>query len=170
MTPLLDPSYREVPLTKGQVARVSPHRYEQIASHNWYAYWNKRGRCFYAARNSPRINGKRHCILMAREILGLKYGDPREADHVNNKETLNNTDENLRVVDRSKQNQNTSRHRDNVTGFKGVSRQIKSGRFMARIKVDGVTHCLGERDTPAEAHELYKAAARKYFGEHARFE
>lgn len=170
MTPLPEPSYREIPLTKGQVARVSPERYEEVSAFNWYAYWSKRGRCFYAARNSPRIKGKRHCILMARYILGLDYGDPLEADHINRLDTLDNTDGNLRIVDRTRQNWNRGRQSNNICGFKGVSKDTKTGKYAARIKVDGEQRFLGLRDTPEEAAELYKAAAIANFKDHACFD
>jgi hypothetical protein len=61
---------------------------------------------------------------------------------------------NLRHVPRRVNSQNQRRaHRDNATGFLGVS--AHGERFAAKIESDGVCRRLGLYDTPEEAHAVY---------------
>src|SRR5208337_4769038 len=104
MTP--ETSYRLIPLTQGQFAKVSPHRFEELSRFKWCSHWNPHTESFYAKR-SVVINGKQNTMFMHRVILGLSYDDPRRGDH-RNQDTLDNQDENLRIATNS-QNASNSR-------------------------------------------------------------
>jgi hypothetical protein len=162
------PEYREIPLTHEQVARVSPHRFEEINSFEWSARWSKNAGSYYAVRSSRPINGKRHTILMHRQILGLAYGDPREGDHVDPEDTLNNTDENLRIASVPEQQRNKGLTKSNTSGFKGVSWHKATGKWQAQIMAEMKKKYLGLFDTKELAHAAFCAAAAKYHGEFAR--
>ena len=156
--------YREIPLTNGQVAKVSSHRYEELSRYKWYARWCKYTRGYRALRNDYS-GGKQTTILMHREVLGLKYGDKRQADHINH-DTLDNTDENLRITDHHGQSGNKFKYRNNTSGFRGVSKHGK--KWQAAIHTPSGHIYLGARDTAEAAYmELYVPAALKYFGEFA---
>ncbi len=164
----LFPSYREIPLTQGQVAKVSPHRYEEISQWKWYAVWNKCTQSFYAVRNSRVSEGSPHAILMHRYILGLARDDSHEGDHENH-DTLDNQDFNLRVANYRQQSGNKRMRRDNTTGFKGVTRN--HNRYRAYIFRHGKQTYLGSRSTAEAAYrELYVPAAKEYFGEFAHLQ
>ena len=95
-------------------------------------------------------------------MLG-RWPDP-EVDH----EDLNQANNrwfNLREATRQQQTANTS-HKNSL-GFKGITK-LGSGRYRARIKVDGRKIGLGTRETAEEAHALYMSAALIYFGKFAR--
>ena len=114
------PFYREIQLTQGQVAKVSPHRFEELNQYRWFAWWCESVHGFYARRNSRVSDGlPRHAILMHRYILGLEHNDPREGDHANHN-TLDNTDGNLSIVDQQGQAINHGRRRDNTCGYRGL--------------------------------------------------
>jgi HNH endonuclease/AP2 domain len=81
----------------------------------------------------------------------------------------NNVWTNLRRATHSQNCANKSRHRNNRSGFKGVSRN-EWGRWRASVVKNGQRHHLGYFATPQEAHAVYLAAARKLFGEFARTE
>lgn len=86
-------------------------------------------------------------------------------DHINgNRE--DNRIFNLRECTMSQNAMNTGAHRDNTSGFKGVTRN--HNRWMANIKKDGVATYLGTFDTPEEAHAAYAAAAVRVHGQFAR--
>lgn len=78
----------------------------------------------------------------------------------------NNRISNLRVVDMSTNQQNLKQARSNSTsGLLGVHKTV-AGRhgkkiWMARIKANGKTTCLGYFENPTEAHQVYLAAKRK---------
>jgi hypothetical protein len=166
VTPLPEQSYREIKLTQGQVALVSPHRYEEINSFKWYAFWNKLGNCFYAARVVKYSDGKRRIMFMHRQIKGLQDGDPREADHEDHLRTLDNTDDNLRIVDKWQQAQHRRKRRDNTSGYKGVQ-LCNGGRWRATITVRGRRIHLGYFSTAKAAYAAYCQAAMEYHGEYA---
>jgi hypothetical protein len=88
--------------------------------------------------------------------------DHRDLDRANNRIA------NLRPATDMQNCANAKRRVDNSTGFKGVS--TRQGRYIAQINRDGRRICLGRFDTPEAAHEAYKAAALKHFGEFARWE
>lgn len=159
--------YRVIQLTKDQVTYVSPHRYEWLMQWKWYAYWNKRGHCFYAARCGRARDGEPDRVMfMHRQIKGLNFGDPREVDHANNKQTLDNTDTNLRFADRSQQMCNQGLRSDNTTGYKWGYRH--SGRYRAVVVIRGKRHELGFFDDPALGHQAAWDLAQELHKEYAR--
>ena len=58
-------------------ALIDQSQYERISKYTWHK--DKGG---YICR-ATRVNGKPRHILMHRELLGLKSGDPRQCDHIN---------------------------------------------------------------------------------------
>ena len=135
-----------------------------VASHRWR---------IYESRSTPDhpyvwtiIDGE--LVAMHRLIMGNPEG--MHIDHRDGN-TLNNRRENLRVCTRSQNKANSKIYRNNTSGFKGVSFVKKQ---LARPWIACIYHnrkrlYLGHFATPAEAHEAYKAAALRIFGEFARF-
>lgn len=85
-----------------------------------------------------------------------------QVDH-ENQDLTDNRISNLRVVAGSAENsQNRSRPRvDNVAGRIGVSFDPRSGRYRARIMVDGKSRGLGFFATADAASDAYLTAKRK---------
>ena len=160
-----EPLYREIKITKGQVVRVSPHRFDQLNSVKWCALFNPSMGKFYAYRNVWVGGGKYRSIYMHRVILGLDPGDKREADH-KNLDTLDNTDENLRIATRRDNNCNRPVRKDNKVGLKGVSSNGSGWR--SRITRNGYELHLGTFKTEEEAHVRYCEEAEKMHGKFAR--
>lgn len=73
----------------------------------------------------------------------------------------------LRLATMTENSRNRSRHSNNITGFKGVSRVTGSDGYQASIKVDKKRIYLGYFKTPELAHAAYCGAATKYHGEFA---
>jgi hypothetical protein len=161
------PEYREIPLTQGQVALVDAADYDALAQHKWCALWDSDTRSYRAARGT-RIDGANRTIYMHREILGLKHGDPQRGDHVEASKTLDNRRLNLRIATHAENTRNQRKHRDNRSGYKGVT--FKSvNRYQARIRVNGKCISLGYRKTAEAAYrELYLPGARLHHGEFMR--
>lgn len=86
-------------------------------------------------------------------------------DHINGNR-LDNRISNLRLATMSQNLANSVIHRNNKSGFKGVSR-IET-RFRAQIKKDGKVIYLGLFASALEAHEAYCEAAARLHGEFAR--
>lgn len=126
----------------------------------------KQGSGAYIYRLEKRdANGKRKRQYMHRILVNAQPGSC--VDHINGN-TLDNRLCNLRITDRHGNQRN--KIGTSSTGFKGVSFDSFTGRYQAKISVDGKTVMLGRRDTPEEASLLYREAAIKYYGEYARFD
>lgn len=84
-----------------------------------------------------------------------------DIDHING-DTLDNRIENLRDVTKAGNQQNQRRaHTRNKTGHFGASEQGFSGKYRARIRVNGKVHYLGLFNTPEEASKAYVEAKRR---------
>lgn len=79
-----------------------------------------------------------------------------DVDHID-RDRHNNRPGNLRLLTRAQNLQNSEMHKDNRTGYKGVS---KNGRgFIARIMVDGKPTQLGTYPTVELAADAYRTAS-----------
>lgn len=68
------------------------------------------------------------------------------------------------------QNGDYSRKVKGIVPYKGVTLDKRDNSYNANIIVNRKRIYLGSFKTPEQAHEAYKEAAIKYFGEFARFE
>jgi hypothetical protein len=153
----------EIPLTRGRVAIVDSEDYERLSRLKWRlsAYG-------YAVTSLPREKGSRRQkeVKMHRLIMGLSASDSLVVDHKDT-DKLNNRRSNLRACERSKNTLNVGLRTDNRSGFKGVTLKWSTGRWGARIKLDGKTKHLGHYASPEEAHEVYCLIADMLHGEYA---
>jgi hypothetical protein len=83
---------------------------------------------------------------------------------------LNNRWSNLRLSSYSNNVANQSRKQSNTSGFKGVHRDRRRGKWIAQIKKNGRQYWLGRFETAEQAHAAYVAKAHELFGEFARAE
>lgn len=91
----------------------------------------------------------------------------REIDH-KNLIRHDNRWVNLRPATRIQQCANSPMRKTNSSGFKGVSFDSWTQRWVARIKVENKHLNLGRFDSKDAAHRAYRSAAKQYFGEFAR--
>jgi hypothetical protein len=94
---------------------------------------------------------------------------PKEVDHRNTVRSDNRID-NLRASTRSQNTANSGVRSDNTSGYKGVSKDKRSGKWWAHIKVNGKHFSLGRFTDIKDAAVAYRSAAVHHFGEFARFE
>lgn len=84
-----------------------------------------------------------------------------QIDHVNGCKSDNRMS-NMRDVDATTNSENKRvAYSNNKSGLLGASFDKKTGRYMARVYVDGKRHYVGQFDTPEEAHLAYVAAKRE---------
>ena len=102
-----------------------------------------------------------------RVIWAMVHGEwPKgQIDHKNHARTDNRIS-NLRVVTNKGNGQNRTLQKNNTSGHTGVQLIKSSGKWNARIVVDGKQKSLGCFDTAKEAAEVRQAANKKH-GYHA---
>jgi hypothetical protein len=164
MTP--EQSYREMYLSKGQVALVDAEDFEYLNRWKWSAVWNKRSHRWQVQRTG-KVEGKYASIYMWREIMGLKKGDSAQVDHRNH-DTLDNRRSNLRIATATQNHANSRLNIRNRSGFKGVERSIRRNgeiRYRASVTHKQVRIKSSYYTTPQAAHAWYCEMAKTIHGE-----
>lgn len=115
------------------------------------------------------LKGRR--VRAHRVAWAIYYGEwpIDQVDHIN-RDRSDNRICNLRASSNSENQWNTAIRSSSSSGFKGVRRNGKTGRWMARITVNGDRKYLGNFGSPDEAYAAFCEAAKKYHGEFARTE
>ena len=159
---------KEIPLSKGYVAKVDDEDYERLSAFSWHILIQPNGIVYAHSRLCWFADGKkcqRH-IWMHREVL--RHNGP--VDHIDG-DTMNNQKHNLRACTRAENSRNRKQvAKNNTTGYKGVSVRVgyKLRPYKARIRHNGKTIGIGNYSTPEEAANAYNSVAPIYFGEFAR--
>jgi hypothetical protein len=100
-------------------------------------------------------------------FLAYRQSPPDVIDHINGNPSDNRL-ANLRPATRTQNLINSKLRVDNSSGFKGVSWNKKSEKWVAQIQIRGKRHRIGFFDCPREAHHAYMEEARAHYGEFAR--
>lgn len=110
---------------------------------------------------------KKRKVFLHRIIMGVTNSN-LQVDHINGN-TLDNRKENLRICSHRQNVLNREKHKNNTSGYKGVSiNKNTSFPWKASIGVNKKRIYLGQFSTAEEAAKAYNEAALKYFGEYAR--
>jgi hypothetical protein len=138
---------------------VSDCDYQYVSQFSWSI--KKAHSTIYA---KTRINHNKWGV-MHRMIMKAKHGE--QIDHRNHN-GLDNRRRNLRSCCNTKNHMNGQMHRDNQSGYKGVSFDKRRGTYRARLKHNGREVWLGSFTTATDAAIAYNKSAKKYFGEFAK--
>jgi hypothetical protein len=122
----------EITLANGRgVALVDEADAALVSVHRWYRH-DVKGKSY--ARSKA---GYLHRLLM-----GLERGQRAEVDHIDG-DGLNCQRANMRVCSHAQNHQNR-RAGYGVSQYRGVAWSKRRQRWVARVKLDGVTHWAGE--------------------------
>jgi hypothetical protein len=126
----------------------------------WYARYEPKTNSFYAVGNMTIEKNKRRTFGLHQWVMSRPKN--MVIDHLNH-ETLNNLDENLRVVTKAQNSQNRiGSTRANVSGVRGVRWSKREQKWQVRMKVNGKESQFGTFKTVGEAEELSKEIRKKY--------
>jgi len=151
-----------ISLTQGKVALVDDEDYEELNKNKWCAWKNSDG-TFYAVRG-VRKNKKMIIFRMHREIMNAKHGE--EVDHINH-DGLDNRRCNLRICTHSQNLRNCKQHKNNTSGLRGVSWDIRANKWRGHICKNNKTIYLGLFSDKIEAGHMVDQYAMELFGEFA---
>lgn len=131
-----------------------------VSQHRWHAHNAQAGR-LYAARSNGTGSPRR--VYLHRLLMDAAAG--QEVDHINHN-TLDNRRRNLRLGNRALNAQNLSVQRGKThSKYRGVTRDIRTGAWIAQVWQDGRNHYLGR--FPSE--EMAASVASDYRREHMPF-
>lgn len=150
---------KQISLTRGQVALVDDEDFDYLNQWKW---------CVDSYGYAVRTHGKRpnrFTMWMHRLIMNTPKG--MDTDHINGNR-LDNRKSNLRVCNRSQNKCNVTKHKDNKSGYKGVSWFTRNKKWQAQIMIEGKTLFLGYYDTPEDAAVAYNKAAVEQHQEYAK--
>lgn len=158
---------RKIRLTSGKYTLVDDENYKALSKFNWYFARQRKENSGYAVRNGPRVGGKRlYMISMHREILGLKYQDKKQCDHINGN-GLDNRRENLRICTAQQNSCNQKIRKNNTSGYKGVHWDRSRMLWRTTIKINRKLIFLGRFKNRIKAAKAYNKAAKQLFGNFA---
>lgn len=123
---------KEIILTRGHVARISDHRYEEYSKFKWHFVPVSRGETIgYAARGVWNKDTKKMSkVFMHNEIMQPKEGE--EVDHLS-RYGLDNQDENLAIKTHAGNLSNRGRFTSNKSGHKNVYYVKKENQWQVRV-------------------------------------
>lgn len=143
--------------------KIDTKYYEQVKDYKWHLYGNG-----YVATSwhdeTSQYNMLLHRLII--QLSGQKIPDDKEIDH-KDMNKLNCLEDNLRICNRSQNNQNKGKQKNNTSDWKGVSWHKQTKKWQAKIGVNNKRIFLGLFDKPNDAAKTYNIAAVKYFGEFA---
>ncbi len=160
----------EVPLNAGLTAVIDLVD-SDLLGYAWSLSRSKTCRSVYVQRQISRTPSKAelmHRVILAR-MLGRDLTAKEQVDHINSN-GLDNRRCNLRLATSTQNARNRRRHSNNTSGYKGVSWDTSTRKWLAQIWHDGGNLRLGLFDAPEAAHAAYCKAAEELYGEFARME
>lgn len=156
---IYDTDMKTIRLTNGQEAIVDDEDFDRLSTIKWHGARSR--------NNTYAQNGRSPAIRMHRMVIDAPSGV--FVDHINGN-TLDNRKCNLRLCSNAENIRNSKRYSTNNSGLKGVSYIEFRAKWAAKITYNYKKHFLGYYMTKEEAFEAYKAKAKEFFGEYARFE
>ena len=149
---------KKIPLTQGRFTIIDDEDFEEVNKYKWYVSNEYVARMLLPANRRVQIS--LHRILM-------NPPPNLQVDHING-DTLDNRRKNLRVVTLRENVINQKLHKNNTSGYKGVSWDKKLEKWETSINPNGKKIRVGFFNSLLEAVEAYNKSAIKYFGEYAR--
>lgn len=149
---------KEIKLTQGKIAIVDDEDFERINKIKWSASkYNKN-----LFRAIGKIKGKR--VIMSRMIMNNPKG--YLIDHID-RNALNNKKSNLRLCNHSQNAINSTKNKNNTSGFKGVWWNKNSEVWQSAIMHKNKRYRLGSFEKKIDAVNSYNNKAKQLFREFA---
>lgn len=156
----------EIHLTNSELKTiVDDSLYDQLivyklrSNHNGYCEYDRKTSLYKKFKTR-----KLHRIIY--QLINGPITKKEQVDHID-RNPLNNTISNLRLVTNAQNSRNTKRRPGSGTSwFKGVHWDKYRGKWIAKIQVDGKNKYLGAYDDQKIAAAKYNEAVIEYFGDY----
>ena len=155
---------KKIELFSGEDCLVDDEDFEEISNKKWHILKNRNT---YYAQTHIKLNGKDVKDYMHRIIMKLSKNDERYIDHIDGN-GLNNQKNNLRFCTISQNAGNSSKQKNNTSGYKGVFYHKHSKKYQVQIMSNKKMTACGYFKTKEEAALVYDKKARELFGEFAK--
>lgn len=152
---------RIIPLTQGRICFVDEEDHASASQFKWYFDTGYAARAVYDKTTGKQRKQKLHRFITGDTPKGL------EVDHKDG-EKLNNRRHNLRICTHAQNVKNKSLHKNNTSGYKGVSFFKPTGQWLVHIGVGGKSKHIGLFDQIEDAAKAYSQAASEHYGEFAK--
>lgn len=131
------------------LAKISKEDYDLVSKYEWWTYQSDYTRYVVAYINGNQTNLHKYIVGEVDENMSI--------DHVD-RDGLNNTRANLRVVSNTVQNVNQKIRKDNTSGVKGVSFHKPSNKWRVRINYGNVSKCelIEDFDVAVQLRKLWE--------------
>lgn len=152
-----------LPLGKDRYAIVDADCPPEIVGKRWYAANNGLNR-WYVRRLEKLPDGRKRSIYLHRAVTNAPDG--MFVDHING-DPFDNRRANLRICTRAENQRNRTKQRNNRSGYKGVyawAGRYDSGKWIARVGINGGSVKVGVFTDPVEAAHAYDKAAKRIHG------
>ena len=133
----------------------------QVSEYTWF--YGKRG---YPVAHTSRKSPEGHKVFPLHRLL-MRPDEGSDVDHISG-DKLDNRRGNLRICSHQQNMFNQKMRCTNSSGYYGVSRSSKTGKFEAYLHIDGRKKYLGTYDSAEQAAVARDAAAVRFFGDYAR--
>lgn len=148
----------------------------QFKSQQAYKAWNTKYKG-KVALETLNASGYRHGTINSTSISAHKvawaiafgYWPINQIDHIN-RDRSDNRLENLRLANKSENQHNRSKSKNNTSGFKCVTFDKRNKKWDARIGINNQVVHLGRFFSAEDAHLAYVCASKKYHLDFARAE
>lgn len=151
---------KTIKLTKGKFALVDDGDYLRLVVYAWYAYQNKTGIWYAAAKDANNKTLRMHRLVLSTNTF---------VDHIDGN-GLNNVRSNLRRATIQQNSFNQRLRSGKVSGikYKGVTWNKESNKYQAQVMKNGKNFNLGRFTCPVEAAKAYDEKAVELFGVFAK--
>lgn len=157
----MDEETVEITTKDGTVFLIDKADFELVNAHKWHASLRKDKKTKSIA-GSVRIDGEKKVMFLHRFLLNPPKG--LYVDHIN-RNPLDNRRSNLRICTHEENARNTTIHKDNTTGYKGI--YPDQGKYSVVVMKDRKRFYGGWFADPVEAARKYDELALKHHGEFA---
>lgn len=147
---------KKIKLRQNKYALVDDEDFNYLNQWRWHIAWNG-----YVVRGE--YNGGNYKNFFLHRVI-IKTPKGMFTDHINHNR-LDNRKSNLRICTKSQNGFNRNKQKNNTSGYKGVTFEKQTKKWVARIRFNGQMKTIGRFFNPEEASEAYKQVALKLCGE-----